>query len=66
MKVNKMVTAGSEIQNGTEEESILLRQTASQRGGKNPKASLVLMARGFYTHCVYLLLFSSATLAMAC
>lgn len=32
MRVNKMVTAGSETQNGTEEESSLLRQTASQRG----------------------------------
>lgn len=34
MKVNNMVMAGSEIQNGTEEESVLLRQTASQSKGK--------------------------------
>lgn len=34
MRENKMVTAGSETQNDTEEESSLLRETVSQREEK--------------------------------
>lgn len=46
MKVNNMVMAGSEIQNGTEEESVLLRQTASQSEGK--KSQVFIGFAGFW------------------
>lgn len=46
MKVNKMVSAGSEIQSGAEELSILLRQAALRRQGKKTQASSALMACG--------------------